>query len=326
MNAADSINSKDLDLVRRLAVAAGVIFLFTAAFAKLERTYSQKFFDVTGRAQWIWAPHRMSDDFPLAFFATRDFDLPERRYYTQLKILGEPEYTIWINGRIVGTRNVGEERSLDTYDISPLVRTGKNRIVVGVRAPRGVGGLIASIDIGPEAANWVVTDHTWKIYRVWMPQLLQFDVPPKAQIPVVVGEPPIGRWNYLKLAKQELAVPPASVQQPRETFEQIGYIPTIETRSGVAVAGTARARATAFDFGPTSGRVKLTMSEPNHGPSQILNVRFANEREELALAEWGRLRPIVIAPGEQEFVTPEARRFRYVMVFGRKQVRAEVVN
>jgi hypothetical protein len=325
MNAADSINSNDRDLVRRLALVAGVIFLLTAAFAKLERTYSQKFFDVTGRAQWIWAPHRMSDDFPLVFFATRDFDLPERRVYTQLKLLGEPEYTIWLNGRIIGTRNVGEERSLDTYDISSLVKTGKNRIVVGVRAPRGVGGLIASIDIGPEAANWVVTDASWRVYRVWMPELLHVDVPVKAQLPVVIGEPPIGRWNYLKLAKQELAVAPTRVLQPRDSFEQIGYIPTIETRSGVAVAGTARARATAFDFGPTSGRLKITMSEPNRGPSQILNVRFANEPEELRLAEWG-LRPIVIAPGEQEFVTPESRHFRYAMVFGRKQVKAEVVN
>jgi hypothetical protein len=325
MNAADSINPKDLDLMKRLALAAGVLFLFTAAFAKLERTYSQKFFDVTGRAQWIWAPHRMSDDFSLAFFATRDFDLPEKRYYTLLKILGEPEYTIWINGQVIGTRNVGEQRSLDTYDLSKLAKTGRNRIVVGVRAPRGVGGLIASIDIGPEAANWVVTDHTWKIYQVWMPELLTVDVPPKALAPVVVGEPPIGRWNYLKLAKQELAAPLNSAQQPRETFEQIGYIPTIETRSGVAVAGTARARATVFDFGPTSGRLKLTMSEPNHGPTQILNVRFANEREELNLAEWG-FRPIVIATGEREFLTPESRGFRYVMVFGRKHVTAEVVK
>lgn len=325
MNAADSINPKDFDLARRLAIAAGVVFLFTAAFAKLERTYSQKFYDVTGSAQWIWAPHRMSDDFPLAFFATRDFDLPERRFYTHLKILGEPEYTTWVNGRRIGARNVGEQRSLDVYDISSLVKTGRNRIVVAVRAPRGVGGLIASVDIGPEAGNWVVTDHRWTVYRVWMPQLLHADAPAIGQPPVVVGEPPIGRWNYLKLVRRELAEPPVETLQPRDTFEQIGYIPTIETRSGVAVAGTARARATVFDFGPTTGRLKITMAEPNRGPSQIVNVRFANERDELGLAEWG-LRPIVIATGEQEFTTPEAHRFRYVMVFGRKEVRAEVVK
>jgi hypothetical protein len=326
MNAADSINPKELDLVRRLAIAAGIVFLFTAAFAKLERTYSQKFHDVTGTAKWIWAPHRMSDDFPLAFFATRNFDLPERRAYTHLKILGEPEYTIWVNGRQIGARNVGEQRSLDVYDISQLVKTGMNRIVVGVRAPRGVGGLIASIDIGPEAGNWVVTDHSWMVYRVWMPELLRVDVPAKGQPPVVVGEPPIGRWNYLKLADQSIAEPLTNALKPREEFAQIGYIPTIETRSGVAVAGTARARATAFDFGPgTKGRLRITMAEPNRGPSQILNVRFANEREELALAEWG-LRPIVIATGEQQFVTPEEHYFRYVMVFGRKKVNVEVLR
>jgi hypothetical protein len=42
------------------------------------------------------------------------------------------------------------------------VKTGRNRIVIAVRAPQGAGGLIASIDIGPEVANWVVTDGSGK--------------------------------------------------------------------------------------------------------------------------------------------------------------------
>jgi hypothetical protein len=324
MNAADSINPTDRDLLRRLGIAAVALFLFTAAFAKLERTYSQKFHDVTGTARWIWAAHRMSDNVPVAFYAARDFDLPEQRHFAHLKVLGDPEYTVYVNGREVAARRVGEERSLDFYDISPLVKTGRNRIVVAVRAPRGVGGLIASIDIHPEIANWLVTDGTWRIYRKWTPLLLERDLGRGAP-PLVIGEPPIGRWNYLTVVKQELQQPVREVLQPREVFDAIGAVPTIQTRSGVAVAGVQRQRASVFDFGPNShGRVRLKIV-PNRASSQLVNVRFANVPEELGLVDWG-LRPLILAPGEGEITTPESHAFRYVMVFNKKEAAVEVVR
>ena len=309
--------------MRRLALVAAFIFIFTAGFATLERTYSQKFYDVTGPAKWIWAQHRMSDNVPVAFFAARDFNLPEQRYYTHLKVIGDPEYTVYLNGRTIGGR-VAETRELDLYDISGLVKTGRNRIVIAVRAPRGVGGLLASIDISPEIANWVVTDGSWSIYRVWTPELLLRDVGRSRQPPIVIGEPPIGRWNYLTTVRQKLEEPVTTVIQPQSSFEQVAFVPTVQTVSGVAVAGTERRRATAFDFGPTVGRVRLSV-EPARAGSQLVNLRFANVREELERVEWG-LRPLVLAPGEPVITTPESRGFRYVIVFARAGARAEVVR
>lgn len=326
MNAADSINPADRDLIRRLAIVAAFLFVFTAAFAKLERTYSQKFLNITGGAQWIWAPHRMSDRVPLTFFATREFTLPENRIYAHLKIAGDPEYDVWVNGALVGMRRVSpDERALDAYDISALVKTGRNRLVIAVRTPQGVGGLLASIDIHPEIANFVVTDGAWKIYRTWMPELLARDVPSLAVGPVVIGKPPIGRWNYLNVVQQEVAKPTTEVHQPREVFEQIGFVPTIQTVSGVAVAGRARERARVFDFGPAMrGRIRVT-SAPSRVGSQVLNVRFANHREELGTAQWA-VRPLVLAHNETAIETPEAHEFRYVMVFGGTEVRVVVVK
>lgn len=316
----------DRGLLRRLAIAVGLAFVFAAAFAHLERTYSQKFLDITGRAQWIWPAHRMSDNLPVAFFAARDFDLPERRIFTHLKVMGDPEYTVYLNGReIAGRRIAQDERSLDFYDVSSLVKTGRNRIVVAVRAPRGVGGLIAAIDIAPEQTNWIVTNGDWKIYRAWNPEILLRDSPRTfSQRPLIVGEPPVGRWNWLTLNRRELGVPPAKVLPARDSFEQFGLIPTIQTRSGVAVAGTERARATAFDFGPVRGRVRLTTSAKRVA-SQAINVRLANHREELLRAEWS-LRPVVFAPGESVVTMPEEYSFRYVMVFGWKDVEVEVIQ
>lgn len=314
----------DRDLMKRLTIVVAFVFVFTAAFALLERTYSQKFFDITGNAKWIWAQHRMSDDVPVAFFAAREFDLPERRIFTHLKILGDPEYTVYINGQEIAGRRVGEERALDVYDISSIVKTGTNRVVIAVRAPRGVGGLIAAIDIAPETRNWVVTDARWKIYRQWDPTLLFADVANvRAERPAIIGEPPVGRWNYLTVAQQTLREPATTVMPPRAAFERMGIIPRISTQGGVAVAVAAKARATAYDFGFTKGRIRLT-TKSTQITSRAVNVRFAFAENELGLMEWN-LRPVVFAPGETEVTTPESHDFRYAMVFG-KDVRADVVK
>lgn len=330
MNAADSTNARERDLIARLTVLAISIMVFTAAFAHVHRVYADKFFGITGSAEWIWAQHRMSSNEPVAFFAARDLVLPEKRMYTHLKVIGDPEYTIYVNGGEVGGRRLSARRKtdvderLDLYDISQLVKTGRNRIVIGVRSPQGIGGLIASMDLAPENQNWLVTNADWKIYRQWHPELLRRDPPGlTAQEPQIVGAPPIGRWNYLHVARREHGAATHAAFPPEDSFEVIGLIPAIRTRAGVAVAVSDRARATAFDFGFTRGRLRLTR-ERSHFTSRNVNVRFAFARQELGYVEWN-LRPIVFAPGEMTVTTPEMHDFRYAMVFARG-VRAEVVR
>ena len=330
MAAADSINAEDRDLLRRLGVVVVVILVGTAAFAHLHRVYSDKFFGITGNAEWIWAQHRMSSNDPVAFFAARDFVLPERRAYTHLKVIGDPEYDLFVNGREVAGRRLPVERKgevderLDLYDISGLVKTGPNRIVIAVRAPQGTGGLLAAIDLAPEQQNWLVTDADWRIHREWRPELLEREpADGKWEVPQIVGAPPIGRWNYLEVARREEARAAQTVVAPRDSFEVIGLMPTIRTRGGVAVAVAERARATAFDFGFTRGRLRLTRSR-NSFSSRTVYVRFAFARPELGYVEWN-LRPVVFAPGETTVTTPEMHELRYAMVFARG-VTAELVQ
>lgn len=326
MPAADSINPGDRDLIKRMTLGLAFLLVFAAAFSQLHLVYSQKFFEVTGEARWIWARHRMSDNLPLAFFAARDVVLPERRRYTHLKILGDPEYTLFVNGREVAGRLVGaEERQIDFYDLTSLVQTGRNRIVVAVRAKQGVGGLIASIDIGPEAENWIVTDDSWRIYRAWSPELLLRDPRGMAwEAPMIVGEPPIGRWNYLPVQKRAPDPAPSIVLTPKEQFPLVAVLPAIRTRSGVAVAVADRQRARAFDFGFTTGRIRVLVDDDRAVGSRAITVRTANLREELGALDWNT-RAVVFAPGERAVVTPEKHAFRYVLVYG-VNARAEVVR
>ena len=302
--------------MKRLTLALAFIFVFTAAFSHLLGVYSRKFFDRTAPAKWIWARHPMSSNEPLAFFAAREFDLPAKRIYTRLKIAGDPEYTLYVNGREIAGRRVGEQRALDYYDISDLVQTGRTRIVVAVRAPQGVGGLLVSLDIAPETENWIVSNEQWKIYRNWDPLLLQYDIAGASEPPVIVGVPPVGRWNYLEIARRERDAQPVAEKAPKEMFIANAQRPEIRTINGIAVATAIPTKATAFDFGVTKGRVRISVANPR-AFSRVVAVRFANARNELGLVEWNP-RPIVFAPGETEVTTPEEHSFRYVMAFARE--------
>src|SRR5437763_681835 len=184
------------DQVRRLTMVAAAALIITFSLSRLWLLYAHKFYDVTGRAQWIWAQHELSRDIPVAFFATREFDLPPNRYFTHIKIAGDPEYTLWFNGTEIGGRKLGDARALDVYDVTDLARTSANRMVIGVRSGDGVGGVIASVDIAPDYQNVLVTDGSWHVVRRWMDDLMVHD-PESWERPMLLGRPPVGRWNYL---------------------------------------------------------------------------------------------------------------------------------
>src|SRR5207245_7075310 len=150
-------------LVRRFTIALLALFALVAAYSKLDLLYSHKFFANTGRAQWISPQHQFSRGVPLAFFATRNFDLPPNRQFSHIKVSGDPEYTLYFTGVQVGGRRVGEESALDVYDVSKLARNHGNRIVIAARSPNGVGAVIASVDVTRDYKNMVPTGSEWAI-------------------------------------------------------------------------------------------------------------------------------------------------------------------
>jgi hypothetical protein len=292
-----------------------------AAFTTLQAVYGHKFYDVTGRAKWIWPRVEMSSEIPVVFFAARDFDLPKNRYYTHLKIAADPQYTLYLNGREVASRRTTEPSALDVYDVSALARDGRNRIVVAVRSVKGVGGLLASVDIAPETENFVVTDKTWRLSRSWDSRLLQNDVS-GMQTPIEIGEPPVGRWNYLQPRPAELEPETITAVPPRDAFRATTLLPEVKVVSGVAIASTRRARAWGYDFGWIDGRARITRDrDANLG--QVIEIRYANAKEEL-LATEAKTLPIVFAPGETAVVDPETRHFRWIGIYGRP-ARADVI-
>ncbi len=299
----------------RLALFTLTLFIATAGISALWRLYSHKFYDLTGEARWIWAQHELSRNIPVAFFAVKTFDLPADRLFAKIKIAGDPEYTLYFNGERVGGRRVGDERRLDVYDVTLLARDRGNRVVVAVRSVNGVGGLLAAIDIAPERENIVVTDGSWRIYREWDDALPHRDVPRlAAAAPLNLGEPPIGRWNYLTRTTAPLTERQGDVLEARQVQSVRGKLPEIRVSSGVPVMVAVPARASVFDFGPTRGRVRLRLESLTSVPP-VVNIRLANTLEETTRIDW-QLRPFVFARGEKVLIDPEEFGFRYVVVYG----------
>jgi hypothetical protein len=210
---------------------------------------------------------------------------------------------------------VGEESTLDVYDVSKLARDRGNRIVIGARSPNGVGGVIASIDVSGEYQNMFPTGSEWAIVRRWRDDLLLRD-PPYGFMssPARFGRPPIGRWNYLSRREGIFQPPPQRIVPPQAAFRFRTAIPAVEDRSGTLIVVPRPISATAYDFGYTKGRARFTIDYDN-GVSRAINVRFANAPSELRSIE-GPIEPFVFAAGERTIIDPQERHFRYVMVYG----------
>lgn len=319
-----TIPPSDRRLMRRLSIVLALIFVAAFAFSRLDLLYSHKFFDATGRAEWIWYNHRIASGEPLAFFITRDFDLPPNRYYAKIKIAADPQYTLYFNGREIGGHRAGDQPVLDIYDVTPLARTKGNRIVVALRSANGVGGMLASIDIAAEFQNIIATDATWNVVKLWTPDLLLRDPPSRfVARPLLLGRPPARRWNYLASDVAQIESPIKRIVAPSSAVTFDTAIPQIDIVEGVAVTVSKKTRATAFDFGPMTGRARLGLAAAGTA-SRTVSVRYANTRNELMSVE-GSIEPFVFAPGERMMADPAPHRFRYIMVYG-GGVRADAID
>jgi hypothetical protein len=308
--------------MRRFTAVALFLLAMTASFSFLLRFYTRRIENFTGPAQWIWASHQISRNEPVVFFAARDFDLPPTRQFTHLKVYADPEYTLYVNGKLIASRRAEGLPRLDEYDISSIVQTGRNRVVAGVRSTNGVGGLIAGVDIGYEVENYVVTDRNWRIFRTWSDALPVRDTGPWRP-PMILGAPPLGRWDYLVPKVVKFDPPPLRTVQPVQAIDYRATIPAVRIVEGVAVATQTAVRATAFDFGFTAGRVRFTLVGDNPVPP-VIQYRLANVPEEFNVVE-SRIRSTAFGAGERSLTDPEILRFRYVIVFGGR-ARAEVVQ
>lgn len=301
------------NLLRWWATVIALLLLFTG-FVRLHEFFSHKFFANTGAAQWIWLDHRLASQEPVAFFAVRDFELPKRRDYVKLKVAGDPEYTLYLNGIEVGGTRDAERSILDVYDVSAIARTGHNRLVAALRSANGVGGFILSLDTSRNRENVLVTGPEWRIYPEWCDDMIVRNRKgEQALAPLVIGPPPTGRWNYLHSVPKELTPIVHTILYPVGAQSFVTTLPEIVAINGVTVAISKLVSATAYDFGFVRGRARLDLNRPG---LRVVRVRYANAETELPQS--GVIVPLVLARGEKIVADPDVRSFRYLVVYGEK--------
>ncbi|HEU5161832.1 MAG TPA: hypothetical protein VFV54_01685 [Thermoanaerobaculia bacterium] len=298
-------------LLLRWSGGVAVFLAGAALLVALAGFYEAKFSRTTGTAAWLWSDHRIAADEPEAFFLVRDFALPAGVPFVHIRVAADPEYTLWFNGMEIGGRTA-DGTDLDRFDVTPLARPGGNRIVLAIRSPRGVGGALATIDLAPMRRNWLVTDGRWRIYREWSDAFLRSaPIPLPSHPPRVLGRPPFGRWNYPGERDGEAYGSERILRYPISAAEYESWLPRIEVKSGVAVAGRVASRAVAFDFGHIVGRPAIRVTP---GPKRAIPIRFAAGPEELQ-AE-GAITSLVVGGGEREVTSPQTSAFRYLIVYG----------
>ncbi len=150
----------------------------------------------TGPAKWIWYSSQVPRPRPLRFWATRDFELPEKPGRAMAKVFVEREHVIFVNGERAGG---GEQRAGDPlalYAVAPLLRAGANRIAIEAASPTGIGGALVSLDVENFGRDALVSDGGWRV-----------DLSPDAVTrggryrPVVWGSPPQYPWRYPRMPR-----------------------------------------------------------------------------------------------------------------------------
>lgn len=176
----------------------------------------------TGEAEWIWASEVDQDDGWVNFFLYRDFDVGESvPDAANLVIQADSGYWVFVNTHAAGSGGFSEGAPLDSYDVAKFLRPGGNRLLVQVRSRRGIGGLLASLDLGEQGA--VVTDGAWQMCRRYEAALRGHGFVPEDREEVKSwGRPPVGDWHVSSevdrlplLAAQLLPVQSAKVTRVR---------------------------------------------------------------------------------------------------------------
>jgi hypothetical protein len=296
--------------VRRWLKWYVIAFAVLSFFVVTHGFYAGKFQRVTGDAEWIWTWNRLSRQNPAVFFAARDFHLPPERQYVRIRIAADPMYTLFFNEVEIGGARWQEREAIDLYDVSDLAVEGVNRIVVAVRAPDGVGGLIASVDTAPLRQNVIVTDEQWKIVDRWSNEYLRSLPEGVAVAPRLLGKPPVGRWNFPAVQPGVRYEAGGYLLHPVERFETDAHLRIVSVVGGVAVAGREEVDATVFDFVNVEGRPRIRV-EP--GPTRV--VRYRTIRRMTELADEGEPHKLVVAEGEAWVTEPASRAFRYFVAF-----------
>lgn len=182
-----------------------MLVLGAAAARALVRAHTDRMSLSTGRAEWIWYTNRLPQPRPLRFYATQGFVLPERPRRALAKVFVDREHVLYVNGERAGGGDQRPGDPLALYEVAPFLREGENRVAIEAASPRGVGGVLFSLDVEGLGRDALVTGGAWRV------DLSRDAISGGGRYrPVVWGGPPQYPWGYPRMPRPDEASSPGA--------------------------------------------------------------------------------------------------------------------
>ena len=157
-------------------------------FPKAERKKS------VWKGKWIWMEGKENEASTVCF--RKSFELQLLTSPIFLYITADNRYELYVNGKLVGRDNVWE--TVERYDVSRLLRKGRNLIAVKCVNEDGPAGLLVQVEAGREKKVILTSDESWKVGEEkegW--ERMEFNDSDWRQAKVI-GTPPCPPWGELE--------------------------------------------------------------------------------------------------------------------------------
>jgi hypothetical protein len=280
---------------QRLALGALALGVMLAAIT-VHAFWTRELSHLTGRAQWIWVTDVLSPIHTQGALFVAKLRLETPPPAALLKVCGDREYVIYINGTPAACGWSRPGFRLDLFDVGHLLHQGENVIAAEVRSPTPVGGLLLALDVDGVGRNILVSGPDFVARSRF--SLAATDASDGA-VPVLWGMPPRFPWGY-----------PKPLPHPRTLDETVVEDP-------VTLPGSA-ARPL------PGGGWRFSLPHPVRG---YLWLEFSGNGTTFAATagpndagsadSWrGRASPVVRLRGQRRWLDPQPRLISTVYVFG----------
>ncbi|MEO8197279.1 MAG: hypothetical protein ABI689_11200 [Thermoanaerobaculia bacterium] len=267
---------------------------------------------------WIWRDHDLRHIQAAGFYAVKEFDLVAAPPEAEVRILGDAEYLLFLNGVRIGSNRYSSGAPLDRYRLERWLHPGRNRLVIELRSPSGAGGLWCELAAGGQ--QLVRSDGSWTVYETnWRGLFGERPLLSGAR-PRRLGRSPLGRWGSPAVGPErptfEVALA-AREPQPAESFRVSGSNDPWQPCGGRGRRPPSLGPLVEFDFGAErTGYLQLSYrEEPGRragAPPSAVLLAFGDEP--IGALPWSAQTLFQPIPGAGLYQDSTVRRFRYVAV------------
>jgi len=195
---------------RKLAAFALLVGVLGAGVA-VHRFWVRQLSHITGSAEWVWVTDVLVHPHATAGLFVAGLRLDAQPASALLKVCGDREYVVWINGTAAACGWSRPGFRLDMYDVAHLLHQGANVLAFEVRSPTPVGGLLCALDVDGVGRNVVVSGPSLAFRDVFS---LSAPGPLDARVPVRWGSPPRFPWGYPRPVPYPRTVDEVVVEDP----------------------------------------------------------------------------------------------------------------